>query len=295
MTEATVEGAAPLVGSEAPLAQGTPPAAAPSGSEAGAKPAWLVEDKFWDGEAKAVRVEDMHKSYRELQSAFGKRINELPPAARKTLFEAVPDDVRTAWAKEERDRLADDPEFLTPLQEKWLAEKLPKAPEKYEPPADLPIDTEHPAFAELAVVAKEAGLSQDAFNKLAKMGLDLVAPYEANPTLETLTAAIGPDLAPRAMAVGNRMRTLLGEEQGNALLRTMRTPEHFLALERLVHAGGERPIPMGEAAPTAPAWTAQTLLQATMDDRYLPGPKHDPAFHASVTAGFRKVYPSDRV
>lgn len=290
MTEAATEAPA--------LAPETPPAVAPNGSEAGTnppgseRPAWLGDDPhgFWDAESKTVRAENIHKSYSELKSVFGKRINELPAAARKALVDTVPDEVRSAWLADERARLLEDPEFLTPLQEKWKAENAPQVPEAYVVPDDLPLDTEHPAAAGLQEFAKKNGLTQEAFQELAKMGLDLLAPYEVPMTPEQLGEALGPDLAPRAMAVGNRVRTMLGTELGNGLLLTMRRPEHFVALEKLVQASSEKPLPLGGEAPGNETWSAEKLRAAALDPRYI---KRDPDYMAEVERQFKKAYPSD--
>ncbi len=294
MTEAAAtETASPAVPAAA-TATTPQPVVAPSGDAAAARPEWLAEDKFWDGEAKAVKSADIYKSYRELQGAFGKRIHDLSPEARKALTASVPDDMREAWSKELRATLAEDPEFLTPLQEKWLSEKLPKAPEAYAVPDELAIDGEHPAAVTLMEVAKEYGLPQEAFEKLAAMGRDLMAPYEKVWGVEDVKQVFGPGTEARVMAVGNRIRSLVGEEPGNAMMRElMKTPESFVAFEKLVRLSSEQPLPMGgEPTPSNGGWTPEKLRNAPMDPRYI---ARDQDFIDEVERAFHVVYPSDRV
>ena len=116
MTEAAAE--APVV-AETPPEAGTP---APAGTTPAAKPEWLGEEKVWDAEAGKVNDQGIYQSYRELQSAFGKRIGDMSPEARKKLAEMVPDEMRATWAEETKAAFLADEEALKPLRDAWLAE-----------------------------------------------------------------------------------------------------------------------------------------------------------------------------
>lgn len=279
----------------------TQPDGAPSPVAAGptdGPPEYLANglEKFWDGDAKSLKGEDLARSYREVQSLIGRRVGDLSPAARKQLAESLPDEMRATWSSEIKAALAEDQEFLGPLIEKALAEKLPKAPEAYMAPEGADIDIEHPAFAKAAEIATKAGMSQDAFNELIGVAVELLAPYEGPLSYDVpaLKEAIGPDVEQRAAAVGNRVRSLLGPDEGNVLLRSAMHPDAFLALERLVKATSEEPLPLeGDGAGQGQA-TEEQLRHDMLDPRYWNPAKRDPSFVARITEGFRKLH-GDRI
>lgn len=276
---------APETRPETAAAPASQPAAAPGGTSEAAPPEWLPP-KFWDGEAKAPKVEDLARSYSEMQRLIGSRVGDLGAEARRKLAESLPESLQATWAEEFKAKLAADEEFLNPLREAWLAEKLPPAPEQYEAPET--IDPEHPAFAKATEWAKARGIPQDAFEELVGIATELLQPYEGEITFEAVKGQI-PDVETRAPLVANRVRTLLGP-QADALLRACTTPEVFLAVEKLTR--GEQPIPVGGGAPAEPPLTAETLAAMVRDPKYWRD--QDPTFTAKVTEGYRKLY-GDRI
>jgi hypothetical protein len=244
-----------------------------------------IPAKFWDGEAKAPKIEELGKSYSDLERLIGTRVSDLGIEARRKLAEALPDSIKGTWADEFKASLVQDEEFLKPLREQWEA-GLPKPPEQYQAPET--IDTEHPAFGKAAEWAKARGLPQDAFEEMLGMAAELMAPYEGEVTYEAIKEKI-PDVEARAPLVANRVRTLLGP-QADALLRSCTTADAFLALEKLTR--GEQPIPQpGGGIAAEPALTEEKLKHMVKDERYL---KRDPEFVRQVTEGFKKLY-SDRI
>lgn len=277
----------------------TQPGGAPSSAAAGTSdgpPEYLANglEKFWDGEAKTLKGEDLARSYREVQSLIGRRVGDLSPAARKQLAESLPDEMRATWSNEIKAALAGDEEFLGPLREQWLTEAMPKAPEAYMAPEGVDLDVEHPAFGKAAEIARKAGMSQDAFAELVGVAVELLAPYEGPLSYDVpaLKEAIGPDVERRAAAVGNRVRSLLGPDEGNTLLRSAMHPEAFLALEKLVQATSEEPLPLGGEGGGQGQFTEADLRKMTQDPKYWR--ERDPSLIAQVTAGFRKLY-GDRI
>lgn len=273
--------AAPETRPEQAPAPASQPAAAPGGTM---RPDW-IEEKFWDGEKAQPKVEDLARSYREMQRLIGSRVGDLGAEARRKLAESLPEALQATWAEEFKAKLKEDPEFLDPIKEAWLTEHMPKAPEQYEAPED--IDTEHPAFAKATEWAKARGLPQEGFVEMLSMATELLQPYEGAITFEAVKEQI-PDVEQRAPLVANRVRTLLGP-QADALLRACTTPDAFLALEKLTK--GEQPIPAGGGAPVEPPLTEERLKHMVQDERYL---KRDPDFVRMVTEGYRKLF-ADRI
>ncbi len=288
-----------VIGGDA-AAQTPPENAAPvdgasAGTNAVERPAWAPE-KFWDGEKGELRQEDLATSYGTLQKLIGSKVGELGAASKRQLVEALPDEMKQLYGSELRTARAADEEFLKPLREAWLAEAMPKAPEAYTAPEGVDIDIEHPAFAKAAEIATKCGMSQEAFNDLVGVAMELLAPYEGplNYDVPALKEAIGPDVEQRAAAVGNRVRSLVGPEAGNALLRSTLHPEAFLALAQLVKASSEGPLPL-DGDPSIPGQLTEAQLRHDMlDPRYWNPSKRDPSFVQRIEQGFKRLH-SDRI
>jgi hypothetical protein len=218
------------------------------------RPEW-IDSKFWDQDAGQPRVEDLAKSYREVQSLVGRRVSDLSPDARRKLAESLPDEMRSTWEQELRAKLAADDEFITPL----IEAKLPKAPDAYDfaavaLPEGFTLDAEHPVLAKAAEFAKAKGMSQEDFSALVAMGAELTAPP---PPLEERMAAVGPDYQERGKAVINRALTAAGQDAEaraavQALLGEVMSPEALRGVELLLAARGEKPAPMDQGTSTPP-------------------------------------------
>lgn len=254
------------------------------------KPDWL-DEKFYDPDAGQPRVEELSKSYRELQGAFGRRIGDLSAEARRKLAEAIPDEMRATWADEVKSRLAEDDEFLAPLREKWAADQ-PKAPEEYdlaavELPEGLELDKDHPALAKAAELAKAAGMGQEQFAQLVALGAELMGPPAS---FEERMAAIGDDYGPRATALVNKARAAAGADPQaraavEAALAEMHSPEAFRGMELILAQRGEKPAPNdGGAALQAVSVDSLKEIQARSDYR------ERPDLQRQVREGFQRLF-----
>ena len=103
---------------EAATALASQPAAAPGGTT---RPEFLKE-KFWDAEKAQPKVEDLARSYNEMERLIGSRVGDLGVEARRKLAESLPEALQATWAEEFKAKLKDDPAFLDPIKEAWLAE-----------------------------------------------------------------------------------------------------------------------------------------------------------------------------
>jgi hypothetical protein len=211
-----------------------------------------VPEKFWDPDAGAPRTDDLAKSYVALESAMGRRLQEVSPETRRIIAETFEDDVKKDWAAALKAKLAEDEEFLTPLQEKWKAENSKTVPEAYELP-ELPdgrgFDPEHPLYAKATEIAKKHGLDQDGFGELMTFVTEAQADAThalSGATPEAWKAAI-PDLGPRGEVVANRLQAL-APEHAKELLENLRSPNAFLAVEKLIKAAGPKSLALDGVA-----------------------------------------------
>lgn len=253
-------------------------------------PAWL-DAKFFDADSGQPRVEELSKSYRELQGAFGRRLGDLSAEARRKLAEAVPDEMRATWGEEIKARLAEDEEFLAPLREKWAAD-LPKAPdaydfEKIELPDGLALDAENPVLAKAAELAKEWGLPQERFAQLVALGAELSPPPAS---LEDRMAAVGPDFVNRATAAVNRAKAAAGDDPNamaavNAVLAELQSPDAFRGLEVLLSTRSERRMP-DETATRQPPLTVEALREIQARPEY----NSRPDWQKQVREGYSRLY-----
>lgn len=248
-----------------------------------------VAEKFWDPEAKTPRLEQLARSYNDLERLIGSRVGDLGAEARKKLAEAVPDALRGTWESELKSKLVEDPEFLTPLEEKWKGAHLKQVPESYAVPTrddGYEYDPEHPLVGTATEFAKRHGLDQDGFAELMALGFEARREYETPPDVDQWKEAI-PDIEDRAKVVYNRLQGVSSKHAAD-LVREVRTPHAFLALEALVKAAGAKTLPMD--GNSAPQKLDQAALDRMMADPRYSGPMKDNAFIAEVEAGFRKLY-----
>lgn len=251
------------------------------------RPDW-IDPKFWDQDAGAPRVEDLSKSYRELQSAFGRRLGDLSVEARRQLAETVPDEMRQTWEEELRTKLAGDDKFLAPL----LESRMPKPPEAYELdkvtlPEGFALDPEHPVLSKAMEFAKSKGMSQDDFAALVSMGAELTEPPAS---LEDRMAALGPDYETRGKALINRALTAAGQDgearaSVQALLGEVMSPEAMRGVELLLAARGEKPAPVDNGTREAPL-TREALMEIQARPEY----RERRDWQEQVRQGFTRLY-----
>ena len=235
----------------------TPPAPEPpeplGGSDPEGRPDWCQE-KFWNPDIKAPRVEQIAKSFNELEGKL-----------------------RTK---------ADD------FKAQIAAEMKASAPESYElkqPDIELPegmelgLNKDDPLINWFFDFAKEHGMSQETVdtaittyikNELATM-----------PVLADEIAKLGDYGQDRILKVNNWLETRLDAEEISALSPVLGTSEAIKAMEKLMKASGPGTF---EASPAAAAMTLSELQDMQKDPRYWR--EKDPAFIAKVSAGFQRLY-----
>lgn len=254
-------------------------------------PEWLGNDatKFWDGEKGEVRAEDIHKSYREVQSLIGRRVGDLSPEARRKLAESLPDEMRSTWDAEVRAKLLEDPEFIDPLKAKWAEENKPAtAPESYTPPDGLDLDLESPLLGEFGELARKFGLPQEQYAELVAFGVKMLDPYTSGLDEAGLKKALGADLPDRAKIVTNRVKSIAGEH-ADVFLSELKSPSSFLAVEALLKANASKPLALEPGA--APSVTTEAQLKQMMrDPKYCDPYQRDPTFVAKVNEGWSRLY-----
>ena len=224
-------------------------------AEAKVRPDWVPE-KFWSAETGGVRTKELAGAYSNAEQLISKRIQELGDEDRTKLFEAARPHFEEPLAKQLREKLAADDEFLAPIREKWAADSKPVVPEAYEIPEALrelaPADD--PLTVKVSEWAKEAGVSQEAFNGLlAKFGEGVEAVKAAREAArDEIKASLGPDYAKREKIV---LTALLGADADpdiKALVDSVATAEQFRALEKLVARSREKPMPTTERLAVTP-------------------------------------------
>lgn len=223
-----------------------------------ARPDWLPE-KFWDGEAKAPNIENLAKSYAELEKTRGNT-----------------DDQKAKW---EAERLAARPE----------------APDGYTLPEHDALDVEAMASSPIVNLwrkaAHEAGLGQEQFQSvIAEYAQAEVDRMEADRVAEL--AKLGENAAARTEAVALWAGKMLGSDtpELEALQRMAVDAAGVQALEKLMHLMRDIDTGAGEA-PGKPTDETEADIRALMNTpAYYHPQKRDPAVVARVEAFFKKTY-----
>lgn len=225
-----------------------------------ARPDWLPE-KFWDGEAKAPNIENLAKSYAELEKNRGNT-----------------DELKAKW---EAERLAQRPE----------------APDGYALPDHDALDVEAMAGSPIVGLwrkaAHEAGLGQDQFQAvIAEYAEAEVARMEAEREAEL--AKLGENAAARTQAVALWASKVLGDEtpELEALQRMASDAAGVQALEKLMDLMRDIDTGAGEAATKQPETTEADIRALMNTPAYYHPQKRDPAVVARVEAFFKKTYGS---
>lgn len=278
MSEAVViedAGATPVAG------QNSEPITTPAAE----KPSWLPEQY--------ESPEKFREAWDNQRSLIGKRVTDLTPAQRKALYEAMPEDIASAREKDLREALSADEEFAKSILEKYG----PKAPETYEIAPDIipegvELAAEHPARQEFDALAKELGLSNDAYNKLMAIGIKLSLPPDPG-SLEERVKEMGDGFVDRAKATRTQMMNAVPAEHHEALHSLwgkIMTPAEYKAFEALVKGRvKEAPLPRTEAA-SEPMLTAKEIESMQRDPRYWDASRADEGFRAKVRRGIERLH-----
>jgi hypothetical protein len=231
---------------------------APPAGKAAARPAEIPE-KFWDGEAGAVRVEALLKSYRELEKKLSQRF--APPAE----------------DADEEDRLR----FRRAMD-------IPDAPDDYaiEPKHAMcgPDCEINQRLHEAGFTRRQAQLVYDlAAERLLPIVAEAASEYEAERQRARLAVAFGGEERFRRMAgqLAAWGRANLPREVFEALSTTA---EGVQALHRMMQDGEPK---LAREAAAEPALDEAELRRLMRDPRYWRA--REPEFVKRVTEGFRRL------
>ena len=270
------------------------PSAAPEAAPL-SRPAFIPE-KFWDGGAGRVRVEDLAKSYRALEQKLG-RMSEMRRA------EA---DGTSPHATPPRDPVPDSASPGAPAPEidaGDAAEIAPNAPDADglditvpASPEDYAVRVSHPWLerdAELDGLLHAAGFNQAQAQLVYDLAAERVVPviagmaaeYEKKMAQGRLEAHFGG--AERFAAVARQVKGWGERHLPPALFETLAaTPDGIAALHHMMRAGEPRFL-AGDAPAAGPS---QHELDALVrDPRYWRD--HEPQLVKRVEEGFRRLYP----
>ncbi len=226
-----------------------------------------IPEKFWDAEKGAPKIDELGKSYVELERLAGELKRKVGAK-------------REEWAKElEAERLAHRPEKPEAYEAK-LPEDLAEAVE---------LANDHPLMAWWREFAWERGLGAEEFNagleRFVRWQLESAKAQEQ--ALEEELAKLGDHGPQRVQHVEGWIRTRLGEDGVAALEPLLRSAAAIEALEKLMESVGERRfVPVDTPAKV----DAATLRQWVEDPRYWRD--RDPVFVKQVTEGFARLYGS---
>ena len=259
-----------------------------------ARPVFIPE-KFWDGGAGRVRVEDLAKSYRALEQKLG-RMAEMrraeadgtSPHAPEPLRDPVPDSASPGAPHAED---ADAAEIAPDAQSAdGLDTRVPASPEDYA------VRVSHPWLerdAEIDRLLHAAGFNQTQAQLVYDLAAERVVPviagmaaeYEKKMAQGRLEAHFG---GPERFAAIARQVKGWGERHlPPALFETLSaTPDGIAALHHMMR-GGEPRFLAGDAPAAGPS---QNELDALVrDPRYWRD--HEPDLVKRVEEGFRRLYP----
>jgi hypothetical protein len=230
------------------------------------RPEWL-EEKHWDAEKGAPKVEDLAKGYKEATSKLSTRKDDLAKEVRADLYKARP---------------AAPTDYKFELPGDW------KAPDGVT--FTFGDATKNPVMQALAKTAHDAGLDQGQFSAMLKGVADEMVKSVPKPADEL--AKLGEKAQDRVNAVKMWGERVLGRDGLTLLLGQHPTAKHVETIEKLMQASGVRVAPGSTQAPPAAKKTLAELRHMQADPRYSDPMKRDPAFVAQVDAGYAALYPS---
>lgn len=232
-----------------------------------------IEDKFWDPTSNSIKVEDLAKSYKEIQGKFSTRQDDL-----RRQIEA---DFNTNRLKA-RPPKPDDYSFTLP-------EGVLKDGEEFE------FDQSNPLVGFWRKHAHEHGLNQSQFADGVAAILEGFGHGIPDPEQEI--RKLGEKGRDRLRAVEAFLSTV--PEKSRNHLRSLTTSAAGIeAIEELMsmtkdHAqtgGGGSPFGSIRPAPL----TREQLNKMVADPRYADRHKRDPEFVRQVDEGFKRLYPNQK-
>jgi hypothetical protein len=262
------------IASEEGNADSTAPASTAAASEnttqiakdVGSKPDH-IPDKFWDVDAKQVRVDDLLKSYNEL----GGKVRERTEAIKESVLAEINQEQAS-----KRPETADAYELV--LSDEFKA-NIPEGME-------FQFNNDDPLMKFWREMAFDNGMDQTQFQQ----GLELYmgARIGELPNFEAELAKLGDNGRDRALHVGNWAKANFSEETVNAMHEVAMTADGVKALEEIMSKSGEASF-SPEQHVTSGSVTLEELRQMQSDPRYWDMNRRDPAFIRKVDEGYRRL------
>ncbi|ANS04054.1 capsid assembly protein [uncultured Mediterranean phage uvDeep-CGR2-KM21-C368] len=227
-----------------------------------------VPEKFWDDKSKEIKYEDAFKSYNELETAFGKKVEDLSATIRKEI---------------ETDSIKNRPE----TSDKYEI-KLPEEMSKW----GLEDVNDNPITKWWRDVAWNAGFDNDTFNK----GIEEYFKMQLNnaPTYDKEIEKMGENGKARVDAVDKWLANNLDDNEYNSITQIITTKEGFEVVEKLYKLAQDAPIPMNQEQPADAQDRKQKeaeVKKMMQDPKYYDVRKRDPAWVAKVDNTFRQLFP----
>jgi hypothetical protein len=230
------------------------------------RPEWL-DPRFYDGEKKAARINDLAKSWSEANKLIQTKTEDLKSVVKQEF---------------ETERMKARPETPDKYQAKLPADfKLPEGRE-YKP------DENNPMMKWWRKTAHDSGMSQEQFEQGIATYMDAMN-YGA-PDLKAEYAKLGEKAQDRLKSVENFLRSKLEDRHFQALAPVAVSAEAIEAVEKLMHMTMSPAL--GGGSTSTPAIKSEAeLRKMQMDPRYRDPFKRDPAFVKEVEEGFKLLYP----
>lgn len=216
----------------------TTEAATTAAETVAARPDWLPE-KFWDGDGKAAKVEDLAKSYAALETWKGTKAETLKAEVLAALREGVPE------------------------KPDGYALELPK--DLLPPGFEAQINPADPFLAQMRQTFHDLGAKPEQFNAAAGAFLQWQVANMPDVAAEKMKLGEGAD--ERLGAVDMWLAKSLAEPEYKAVMNGMVTAEGVLAMEKLMKlatGGGMQGVPGGGNA----ALTAEEAAGMVADPDY---------------------------
>lgn len=272
-----------MAGAQSPDANsgGGDPGAAGAGA-APARPDYIPE-KFWDAKAGAARVDDLAKSYGELERSRGKVAEDAVTAKMTELFGKRPE----APDKYEVRVPPKAPEGVV------ILDKAPAADFKYEPgKAYVVLNPADPLFEMGRQLAHRAGMSQDEFDGLvaqhaSSLAVRIPTAEEAGAQRAEIYGKLGENGERRVAHLYGWLKGSIGEDRARALDGLVASPDGLAALEEIMAKAGGARFAASNAGGAASGESEEGLRALMAEPDY----RTNPAKQRRVTEGFQRLFP----
>lgn len=279
----------PEASKESTAAFASPPAPQPG---ADGRPAH-VREQFWDPATKAVKVDDLAKSYNDIQSLVTKRASELNGDEIGKLLDVRVQGMRDSIKFEVQGALSRDlpktPADYALVLDPVLANTLPAELR------DLSQFKDDPMLQAFQGVLHKHGVGNAPFQEIVATYMKALTDQRAQDKAEELQA-LGSNGKARVDAVGLALGAKLSKDEAAAVMLDMRTAAAISGMEKLLSLSADPTPGAGGGTPPSPhKYNSIAEVRAAMaDDRYRNAQKRDPAFVAEIDQAFKRLSPGQQ-